>query len=324
MGWIQVPGQGTQIAVAANDIPYVIDTDGYAEYLAPRKTVCNAVMCATTERQWVMVDGKKVTQIAADPYGYLWEVTRTGGRVRIETFSKTAFDTTTREVGDLGGLGCISSLAPGRFKPPIEWNYPFGVAAKNTVIPHDNAIWAPFTPMYSTSCNSPSLQVAQVEFFQDITHFWTTWNPWNQLDTGELQVTQFTIDGSADRVPWIRAPRWDNKVTAWAVYNSNYNATPVPVSRGAERSITYLTDHYAVADNMVWGWNGDAYGNRGNPVWVKLANSQWPTGIAQIAYAMPLPGTAIGTIGPSNLYMVDANHNIYQYGDVTDSGTTPK
>jgi len=61
-----------------------------------------------------------------------------------------------------------------------------------------------------------------------------------------------------------------------------------------------------------------AYGKRGNPVWVSVPNSSPPTGstIVQIAYSAALPGTSIGTIGPSNLYMIDSNDYIYQWGDV--------
>src|SRR5437868_5645535 len=33
-GWVQLPGLATQIAVGANDIPYVLDINGYVQYLA--------------------------------------------------------------------------------------------------------------------------------------------------------------------------------------------------------------------------------------------------------------------------------------------------
>lgn len=320
-GWVQLPGLATQIAVGANDIPYVLDINGYVQYLAPSTLSCSGSLCVQTERDWVFTN-IRASHIASDQYGYLWSID-SGGALSIGGPSTHAFDTSLLFTGL---TACISSLAPGRREPDLpEWNYPFGVAAGAVQLGYKEIIIELFTDTYITGCGSPSLStVTEFAFFEDMlaanaVRRYFSFNGPQKIDTGELQVTNFTVDGSATQIPWILAPLSNGVVTAWAHTAPNtYVAAPPPTVSGLQIPITYATDHYVVAANHVWVWGGDAYGKRGNPVWVSVPNSSPPTGstIVQIAYSAALPGTSIGTIGPSNLYMIDSNDYIYQWGDV--------
>lgn len=316
-GWVQLPGLATQIAVGANDIPYVLDINGYVQYLAPSTLACSGSLCVQTERDWVFTN-IRASHIASDQYGYLWSID-SGGALSVVEPSTHAFDTSLLFTGL---TACISSLAPGRRGPIPERDYPFGVAARDFQLHYKDILIEFFTTTYFTRCGSPSLSTVDLSFSEEML---TTSERWFSLlgpqtiDTGELQVTNFTVDGSATQIPWILAPLSNGVVTAWAHTAPNtYVAAPPPTVLGLQIPITYATDHYVVAANHVWMWGGDAYGKRGKPVWVSVPNSWPPTGstIVQIAYSGALQGTSIGTIGPSNMYMIDSNDNIYQWGDV--------
>jgi len=316
-GWVQLPGLATQIAVGANDIPYVLDINGYVQYLAPSTLSCSGSLCVQTERDWVFTN-IRASHIASDQYGYLWSID-SGGALSVVEPSTHAFDTSLLFTGM---AACISSLAPGRRQPYPEWNYPFGVAARARQIHGAEILTEPFTTTYITGCGSPSLSTVDLAFHEEFDGAYERWfalNGQQTIDTGELQVTNFTVDGSATQIPWILAPLSNGVVTAWAHTAPNtYVAAPPPTVFGLQIPITYATDHYVVAANHVWAWGGDAYGNRGSPVWVSIPNSWPPTGstIVQIAHSEALQGTSIGTIGPSHTYMIDSNDNIYQWGDV--------
>ena len=319
-GWVQLPGLATQIAVGANDIPYVLDINGYVQYLAPSTLSCSGSLCVQTERDWVFTN-TTASHIASDQYGYLWRIDSFGA-LSIEGPSPLAFDTSLLS---MGVANCVSSLAPGRPQPYPEWNYPFGVPSHTHHLNVGQIGTVPFTTTYITGCGSPSLSSIDLALHDQYDslgtdHRWVTSNGWQSVDTGELQVTNFTVDGSATQIPWILAPLSNGVVTAWAHTAPNtYVAAPPPTVFGLQIPITYATDHYVVAANHVWAWGGDAYGNRGSPVWVSIPNSWPPTGstIVQIAHSEALQGTSIGTIGPSHTYMIDSNDNIYQWGDVS-------
>jgi hypothetical protein len=145
---------------------------------------------------------------------------------------------------------------------------------------------------------------------------------WKQIDTGELQVTQFTVDGSTDQVPWFFHTAASGNNVAYAYHSGIYTYASAPYILGFY-SISYITDHYVVAKrggtSSVFRWTGDAYGGGANAGWSYLSGSNdVPSGgqIVQIAYASAAPGTAVGTVGPSHLYMVDSNNWIYQWGEL--------
>jgi hypothetical protein len=321
-GWVPVPGLATQIAVGANDIPYILDINGYVQYLSPPKLACSGTLCTPVDRAWVMMN-HQASQIAADQYGYLWAVDSVGG-LTVGLPSTIAFDTTMQSTS-VGA--CLSSLAPGRPQPVAVWNYPFGVSAFSFTIPPNAVANMPYTTTYSTGCIGQSL--SSIDFTLHVENTspphpkWFTSNGWQPVDTGEIQVTQFTVDGSATQVPWVVAHMSDGTGTVWAYDAGSFIGQPPPsitaLGLTAQYSVTYATDHYVAAGNAVWRWNGDAHGNRGKPIWTLLAHSTPPSGgaISQIAYGSALPGTQVGTVGPSHLWMVDSNQNIYQYGDIS-------
>lgn len=325
-GWVQIPGLATQIAVGANDIPFVLDINGNVQYLALPQRVCTPQnLCVLDARQWTMAN-TTASVIACDQYGYLWKTDAAGGLSNFVP-SKNAFDTT---LVNTQFAAPISSLAPGRMQPPYnEWNVPFGTAATPAPLPVGQVARTPITTTYFTGSDSPSLSSLDLaRFDQDtwdggstLTRHTGYWQPsWTQIDTGELQVTQFTIDNSADQVPWFFVYSTGGYRTPYAMPSpGTYRNTGVPTVFGVKFDVDWMTDHYVAASHAstsaVWHWTGNAYGSGGQ--WILLANSQYlPNGgkIAKIAYASALPGTSVGTIGPSHLYMIDSFNNIYQWG----------
>ena len=328
-GWVQQPGNATQISVGASDYPFILDTNGYVQYLGRATTDpnCHFSICPQSDRQWVMAttqtsgsyvnsNSVRMKTIATDLYGQVWSLDE-GDGLWVGFGSATGgFD---YELSAMVAK-CASSLAPGFMQYPSQWNHAFGYP--DGKVSFNPPLSRPYAPLYVTGCDSSSLYTTDLTYhgvydsngvpFQSITS-----DGWQQLDTGESQVTMFTVDGTADRVPWIVAPMSNGRPTVWAWNDGNVQWVPPPLYNGQPVAVVYATDHYVVAHNHVYQWNGDAYGNQGWPVWIELTNSFPDDGtIVQIAYSAALPGTADGTVGPSELWMVDSNTNIWYWGDV--------
>jgi len=333
-GWLQLPGAATQIAVGASDYPIVLDTNGYIQYLGKPPLACGSGICVEQPRDWVFkqaqyADGfgitkqtptPHMTRIAADLLGRAWSLDTAGG-LWIGWANSVDGSVLTQMASNIGA--CATSLAPGLMQStPSEWNHAFPV--RIGYFNFNGGTTRNYSPTYITGCGSPSLSSTNITFVGSVVNeqafFSYRSNGWQPVDTGEVQVAWFTLTGSNSRVPWIRAPLSSGIMTAWAAVNGTYVAAPPP--RNA--SVTYITDHYVVAGNHVWQWNGDAYGNRGNPVWLEIANSYPPAGstIKEIAYSYPVWWTReASAVGPSHLYMVDSANRIWQYGEV---GEPPK
>ena len=328
-GWVQQPGNATQISVGASDYPFILDTNGYIQYLGRAQTDpnCHTSICPESDRQWVLANTQsmdwwhrsapplKMNMIATDLYGQVWSIDQGGGL----WVGHTDMDGVALQLWS-GVSTCATSLAPGFMQYPTQWNHAFGVGTLGTVNVYDPQ-QRNYNPFYMTGCDEPSLFSRNF-----VWHGYTldghpsdyiTSDGWQALDTGETQVALFTVDGSADQVPWIVAPMSNGRPTVWAWNDGNVQWVPPPLYNGQPVAVVYATDHYVVAHNHVYRWNGDAYGNQGWPVWIELTNSFPDDGtIVQIAYASALPGTADGTVGPSELWMVDSNTNIWYWGDV--------
>ena len=322
-GWVPVPGLAQQIAVGASDLPYVLDINNFVQYLAPAQRVCDPNgLCVLDQRQWVFTN-THATRVSADHYGYLWMIDAAGG---VSAGINAITGGIVLVPLDLGL--CASSIAPGspHLQPFPGWNYPFGTPAGAQPISSGQTLTVNYDRSFFTGCGSPSLSGFDTSSFvtsnggsQPSKGFTT--NAPISLDNTETQVAMFTVDGTSAQVPWVIAPLSSGTKTVWAFENGNFVPAPPISVLGLQFDITYVTDHYVVAGDLVWHWNGDAHGNRGNPVWSLVAGSGTPLAssgvkIAQIAYSAALPGTSIGTVGPSNLWMVDTATNIYQYGDV--------
>ena len=317
-GWIQIPGAATQIAVGANDIPFILDINGIVQYLAPKVFTCGTGICVPNDRQWTAT-GIVASVIATDQYGYLWK-TDSNGAVAHMGPSTNAFSTNLTSVPI---AAVIESLSPGRMQvqPYPEWNFPFGKAAGKHSYKSGETTFVPYTRTCVTSSNTVLSSTEVMERSQMNGTQLTTWDTtsgWNTLDSSELQVTQFTMDGSATQVPWVVVQSGQNRI-AYVVASGPWRNVGSPVSFGKKFAIDWLTDHYAAASNgalsAVWSWSGNAGGTGG--AWTFLPNADViPSGakIAKIAFASALPGTALGTIGPSHLYMIDTLNNIYQWG----------
>lgn len=250
--------------------------------------------------------------------------------------STTAFNETmwTAEWPRPGSLPA-TSLAPGRLQSVTggtfaAWNYPFGIAAGSQINSH-NAVGASFTPTYRTDSGlalfrlDAKILLAGQPSYIEVSD---TVQSASQLDTGEMQVAQFTVSGSADQVPWVFVTSNGRRV-AYAYSSGVFTYVGGPQESGHNFNVDCMTDHYIAANygsyGAVYKWTGTALGKSGT--WSKLMNSDHiPSGgyVAQLAYAAALPGTQIGTIGPSHLYMIDSYNNIYQWGDVTGGGGVVK
>ena len=321
-GWITVPGLAQQIAVGASDLPYVLDINNFVQYLAPAQRACSPNgLCVLDQRQWVFTN-THAARVSADHYGYLWMIDAAGS-------VSAGVSSTTGGVALFPlNLGvCATSIAPGtgHVQPFSGWNYPFGTDAGEQPINPGQTITYNFDRSFLTGCGSPSLSGFDAFFHTTLNgsqiNKGITGDPPISFDNTETQVAMFSVDGSSAQVPWVIAPLSNGTKTVWAFENGNFVPAPPISVLGLQFDITYVTDHYVVAGDLVWHWNGDAHGNRGNPAWSLVAGSGSPLAssgvkIAQIAYSAALPGTSLGTVGPSNLWMVDTATNIYQYGDV--------
>ncbi|HYQ43119.1 MAG TPA: hypothetical protein VER11_14160, partial [Polyangiaceae bacterium] len=204
-GWVQIPGLATQIAVGANDMPFILDINGNVQYLAPPQRVCTPQnLCVEDARHWTMANAT-ATVIGCDQYGFLWKTDAAGRLSKMgpsEAFNTSMYDT--------GIAAAITSLAPGRQQPPPEWNYPFGISEGHYPLGSTEIKQVPFTTTYLTTSGSPQallgIDITTNKAFVNGgpgTAQWDTHTDWQSIDTGELQVTQFTIDNSADQVPWF-------------------------------------------------------------------------------------------------------------------------
>ena len=311
MGWIQVPGLANQISVGASDYPWVRDANGYAQYLDHSHIVCSTtppLLCVEGQRQWVFVGGP-ISRIAADLYGKPWSIAN-GALSEWPTPPPYPHTYTSWPVND-----CLASFAPGFVQWPQGHRYAFGSPAPSWDGPSDTGFFN-VSPAFEVSC---SHTISQINFhwnWNGINVSLTSPNGVQSFDFGETQVTLFTVEGSTNQIPWIVAPMSDGVTTVWAVESGNFRAAPPPTIWGISYPVTYATDHHVVAGNAVWRWNGDAHGNRGNPLWTLLALAPAGHTITQIAYASAIPNTPVGPIGPSHLWMVDSNQIIYQYGEI--------
>ena len=339
-GWVQIPGAATQIAVGANDIPFVLDTNGYVQYLTPATLSCSQNLCVAQDRRWQWMN-ITASVIGADPYGYLWEV-GSDGQMFSMLPSSTAFNATMWYRGSLS-TGTATSLAPGRLQSMwpsgsfAAWNYPFGVAAGTQIFAvtggegnqTTSAIRLQYTTTYATDSGLSLFRFdGGLTFVGSELNETGDYHSFQLLDTGEMQVTQFMVTGSADQVPWVMVTSNGRRV-AYAYSSGAFSYVGGPRESGHNFNVDCMTDHYIAANygsyGAVYKWTGTAFGTGGT--WSKLVNSDnIPSGgyVAQLAYASALPGTRIGTIGPSHLYMIDSYNNICQWGDVTGRGGVVK
>lgn len=326
VGWVQVPGAATQIAVGASDYPFVLDTNGFIQYLDQPQLVCGAGLCVP-QRQWISAQRQytgsfatlptvKMSRIATNLYGYVSSIDVAGGLWLGYIKEGKTFTQITS-----GAAACATSLAPGLMKNiPREWNHAFGTPWTNFDVTIEQS--RTYGATYITGC-SPSLLSTDFTWHGKVSSGsivnWFTSNGWQSLDNAESQVAMFTVDGSAtnQQVPWVRAPLSNGLMTVWTYVNGDYIAAPLPKLFNFPFPISYVTDHFVVAANRVWRWWGDAYGNRANPVWGELENSSLPdAAIKEIAYSWPAK-TADGWTAKSHLWMVDSKNRIWQYGDIT-------
>jgi len=302
--WIQIPGSGREIGVGASNYPWVIDLDDKLEWYDRTNFVCGDIFCVTVPIWRADIAGKQ-KHLSVDLYGYAWTIDINdtifwgGDPDRVNGFT-TNLST------------CMNQFAQGFIRLPAGANYTYPDKSG-----HVNVGTFPVGDTWMIACGTGNTQLLQstltAKFFPTGPIPAFTHTPVTFQDSGEHFVTLFTVDGSSDQVPWIIAPLSGGGDTIWAVTGGQFVAAPKP----GGFSVTYATDHYVVANNQVWRWNGDAFGRRGRPAWSLIADAPAHKTIKQIAYASVIPDTAQGPVGPSDLWMIDTENNIYYWGNVT-------
>lgn len=155
----------------------------------------------------------------------------------------------------------------------------------------------------------------------------TQWSSADYYDdgTGVVNPTMFSADdGFGDGFQqslWIMGGG-----SAWAsvtpneshpVGSSRYVHVAKPKIGTRSYNVTYLTDHYVIAGNKVFRWDGDLFGSTiFGYGWTYITDAPAGTTLAKIAHAPPLYGTAQGDIGPSHLWAYDNQFNLYEYVDL--------
>jgi hypothetical protein len=180
------------------------------------------------------------------------------------------------------------------------------------------------SPFVVSALNAPAPgTVSKLNNFINYQHFddWTFSNTgWQQIGAAQgnvaTEVANFTVTGTQNQNPWIVA-----NGKAYAYNGSYFVQVPNPTYLGLSYQVAHITDRYILDQyGNAWRWTGDAYGNPGSPAWKPYLTRPANVSLVKIAAAEQVLGSAQGNIGPSGIYALDSNNNIY---NVIDTGTAP-
>ncbi|HKO53306.1 MAG TPA: hypothetical protein VJV79_36610 [Polyangiaceae bacterium] len=310
LGFLPMPGVvAIEIGVGASDRPFVVTPAGRLAWL-DKTTNCGGGICVES-REWRNTIGPagSVKHLSVDLYGYAWTIAANN-----DLYQGTTVGGNLPIVSVRTGISqCTKSFAMSFLAYPHHLDAPFPANVVAPVGPYYS------DPSYFISCNAgdttmlaDSLQLYQ-ETPQRFTHTGTF-----EVYSGVSAVTLFTVDGSKTQIPWMThytGASSGNKL--YAFYDGSAHGAPFPQRRVAGRTVNYsitsATDHWAAADNCVWRWDGDAYANGR---WTEVAcSTDSVMKIKQIAYASQIPDTYFGAIGPSNLWVLGTNGQVYFLGE---------
>jgi hypothetical protein len=310
--WVQEPGLATDIGVAANDTPWIVDMNGVVQYGTPTEACGSGICVDTGDVTWHALAGT-LAHIAVALDNQILGTDPSRGEV---WFPQTSDDhnqacnyTVSNWMSDFDqwyGLtfryssGAVSStgsfaLKAGYTSPPICVQNPlpitlFGIAWSDSsvqqvtteVLQLSNGQFGVSNPYWSNTGGVAK----QVTLFSEVSGSTITQTPWAVTSNGQLWFFD------ASWVP-VEGPAWSTGKT-------------VP------GGVTYATDSWVVAGNFVWAWLAGASGERrtGSSAqdYDEIMGPPPSATIAKIAVAGAYP--ALGC-GGSRIWALDTANRIY-------------
>jgi len=192
---------------------------------------------------------------------------------------------------------CMSSLAISRYTPNFAFPQTNNTNVKSV-----------FGPLWGIDCQSSQLWTLP----GPDTHWPTT--RWTQVTNGDpaSNLALFSSTGAGDIVqnPWVTMP--NGRAYTW---DSEGNTVRAGCPANNRKQIWAMTDHYVLAGNQLYRWTGDIYGHgvgTNSKDWLYVIDAPAGTSLNEVAYA-----SSTGVVGPSSVWVLDSNGNVYRLDDVT-------
>ncbi len=315
LAWVQEPGLAIDIGVAANDMPWIVDTNGVVQYGTPTEACGSGICVATGDVTWHALAGT-MWHIAVSLGNSVYATDPTRG----EFWAPQLFDTAASD-GDNGsnwmrdfqqwygltfydyagappsstGQIAIATSAGGIPGLTITLNI-FGISWSDSSVqeitptlyecaPGGHIEFCTTNPYWTNTGGVGK----EVTLFSEVSGSLLTQTPWVVTSSGGL----YYFNGS-----WIQVegPAWSNGAT-------------VP------GGVTYATDSWVVAGNTVWAWLAGANAERRTGLSIndydEIIGPPPSATIAKIAVAGAYP--AAGWAG-SRIWALDTAHRILRLG----------
>lgn len=297
------PGCATAITVSANNLPVVLGCGlgtntvfyqrGYAS--CPNGQFCNLVPL------WNRLGGlTTVSHIVNDLNGDIWATDTSGNLVFAVGTGEGGYSGAFTELATTyyGGTACITSLAA-----PVAQTTPEVVPPETS-----GASSLLFGTFWGVGCGgdpNATLWMLPIDLLMPYAYYYGS-TEWQQVGAAEYNAAyEIALFTDLNGTTITQSP--------WVVANGNvyfYNGQYFQQQVGAPADVTYVTDHYIVAGGNVYWWNGTANGG-GTTTWTEVIGPTPNAPIRQIAWSQAVPGTSVGTVGPSQLWAIDTEGNIY-------------
>ncbi|HTA94199.1 MAG TPA: hypothetical protein VK745_31685 [Polyangiaceae bacterium] len=323
--WVQQPGQATDIGVASNNMPWIIDTNGVVEYGTPSVTNCSGSVCYQTGEQWHTLAGycaHVAVNLNNDVFctdgsrGELW-ITEGKSTAPSSMSANNWFDWFSQWYGittyDYAGSGQTC-------------NGQFAVTSGTGLRPDGRDLAWDEASLFAISCANSSVRKLtpgwdETDISQPLS------NPiWSSFGVTAQQVVLFSqvFGSNLTQIPWIVSNGRIYRLTA-----GGFVQVESPEwSTGKVLTVTAATDSFVVANGGLFQWFGGADAAQATGVarsdWGNLIEGTPLAPLWKIAYAGVMPGPnsyGPNAVGPSQLWALDTLGDIYEllYIDVNTS-----
>ena len=312
--WVQQPGTAKEIAVASNDMPWIVDSNGIVQY-GTRELSCAGGLCVETGNvEWHVLGPGIAAHIAVALDNTVIMTDPSRGDIWLPVTQ------VSEEISGLNGnnwFKYFSSAPAGRpnnwYKVPTYYGSNGGTPACTGRIAM-SADHNDYTSYFGIGCDGN---------MYGITPDWRWRNGvlvggnhvWDLQIAGAKQVSMASqVNRGLEQTWWVL---YDAHVHVWA--NDGFKTIEVPRwsnGKAVPGGVTYATDGFAIAGNFVWRWTQDINGGTGDARqdWEMYIGTTPNAPLAQIAHAgvLPPPNYYGGNwVGPSRLWALDTAGRIY-------------
>jgi hypothetical protein len=316
--WVQEPGLATDIGVAANDMPWIVDINGVVQYGAPTQGCSGGICVSGSDVTWHVLAGTMAhVAVSLDNVPF---ATNAKGEVWFpQMFADGNCHPANSWMSDFDqwyGLP-LYDYAGG----PQAATGQFALMALGAEPSCQTVFFVPGT-MFGISSSDSSVQKTTPSIYlcDDNGHFpeFCAANPY-RVNTGGVgkEVTLFSeVSGSLlTQTPWVVT----NNGQLW-FFNGSWLQVEGPAWSNGQPvagGVTYATDSWVVAGNTVWAWLAGANAERrtGNSAqdYDEIVHAPPSATIAKIAVAGAYP--ALGWAG-SRIWALDTANRIYVLEDL--------